>query len=369
VAGAREPLSGAPRAGSSRPVALDPGVAAARLSLAEACERLPAPEAVEAFAAVTGYGVAIVELEGEAPKAALEALAAALARMPCPTLALAPDPAHPSAARLTPAFDVVASSPAEIEPVLRGVLRAPLAASALVQLLRGGPARDVEAGLAAESWVYSMLQAGPEFAAWLASRPAPKPAAPSERPPLRVERAGRVLRLTFDRPARRNAYSAALRDALCEALVLALRDSSIEAVRLEGAGPCFSAGGDLAEFGTHPDPATAHAVRTARSAARWLARLAPRLDAVVHGACIGAGVELPAWAARLTAREDAFFALPEVGMGLVPGAGGTVSLPARIGRQRTAWLALTGARIDAPTARAWGLVDRVVPAGEAVPLP
>jgi enoyl-CoA hydratase/carnithine racemase len=184
-----------------------------------------------------------------------------------------------------------------------------------------------------------------------------------------VERAGHALRLTLDRPERRNAYSAELRDALCEALVLAVRDPSIEAIRLEGAGPCFSAGGDLGEFGLHPDPATAHAIRTTRSAARWLALLAPRVDAVVHGACIGAGIELPAYAARVTAREDAFFALPEIGMGLVPGAGGTVSLPARIGRQRTAWLALTGASIDAPTALAWGLVDRVVGAGEAVPLP
>jgi enoyl-CoA hydratase/carnithine racemase len=56
---------------------------------------------------------------------------------------------------------------------------------------------------------------------------------------------------------------------------------------------------------------------------------------------------------------DAWFELPEVGMGLVPGAGGTVSLPRRIGRQRTAWLALSGARLDADTALAWGLVDEI----------
>jgi enoyl-CoA hydratase/carnithine racemase len=49
--------------------------------------------------------------------------------------------------------------------------------------------------------------------------------------------------------------------------------------------------------------------------------------------------------------------LPEVGMGLIPGAGGTVSIPRRIGRHRTAWLALTGNTIDAGTALAWGLAD------------
>ena len=80
---------------------------------------------------------------------------------------------------------------------------------------------------------------------------------------------------------------------------------------------------------------------------------------MVHGACVGAGIELPAFAGRVVASRDAWFALPEVAMGLVPGAGGTVSLPRRIGAQRTAWLALTGRRIDAETALAWGLVDEL----------
>ena len=62
--------------------------------------------------------------------------------------------------------------------------------------------------------------------------------------------------------------------------------------------------------------------------------------------CLGAGVELPAFAARVVAHANTSFALPELEMGLVPGAGGTVSLPRRIGRQRTAWLALTGQRLD-----------------------
>jgi enoyl-CoA hydratase/carnithine racemase len=60
------------------------------------------------------------------------------------------------------------------------------------------------------------------------------------------------------------------------------------------------------------------------------------------------------------ADAGATFRLPEVGMGLVPGAGGTASLPARIGAPRAAWLAITGATIDAATAAAWGLIDSVV---------
>jgi enoyl-CoA hydratase/carnithine racemase len=103
-------------------------------------------------------------------------------------------------------------------------------------------------------------------------------------------------------------------------------------------------------------------VRTTRSPARLLALCAGRVRAELHGACIGAGIELPAFAARVVAREDAFAELPELAMGLVPGAGGTVSLPRRIGRQKTAWLALSGERIDAARALAWGLFDAVSPA-------
>ena len=61
----------------------------------------------------------------------------------------------------------------------------------------------------------------------------------------------------------------------------------------------------------------------------------------------------------MVARPDASFWLPELSLGLVPGAGGTVSLPRRIGRQRTAWLALSGRAIDAQTALDWGLVDEL----------
>jgi enoyl-CoA hydratase/carnithine racemase len=68
---------------------------------------------------------------------------------------------------------------------------------------------------------------------------------------------------------------------------------------------------------------------------------------------------LPAFAGTVVAAPDARFSLPELELGLIPGAGGTVSLPRRIGRHRTLWLALTGRVVDVDTASAWGLVDRV----------
>ena len=79
----------------------------------------------------------------------------------------------------------------------------------------------------------------------------------------------------------------------------------------------------------------------------------------MHGACIGAGIELPAFAGRLTASSDAFFQLPEVAMGLIPGAGGCVSISRRIGRQRTAYMAILGERFPAERALAWGLIDAI----------
>ena len=77
---------------------------------------------------------------------------------------------------------------------------------------------------------------------------------------------------------------------------------------------------------------------------------------------MGAGIEIAAFASRIVAGPDTTIRLPEVGMGLIPGAGGTASIPRRIGRHRTAYLALTDVSIDAGTAAAWGLVDELAPA-------
>ena len=328
------------------------------LTLKEACDALPSPWAREEYSAACGQPWLAVALEAEHDAAAIDALREVLPTFPCPTLAVVPDGAAPAARSIARAFDAVVEREDELPELVTAIERSPLASCALVQLLRGNETRGIEEGLVAESFVYSTLQSGPEFARWLAAQPTLRPRLPVE-PPVRMEREGARLELVLDHPARRNAYSAAMRDALCEGLQLALRDDSIEQVVLCGNGPVFCAGGDLDEFGLLADPATAHAIRTTRSAARLLAAVASKLRAELHGACVGAGIELPAFASHVVAREEAFFQLPEVAMGLVPGAGGTVSLPGRIGRQRTVWMALTGQRIDLERARAWGLVDAV----------
>ena len=243
------------------------------------------------------------------------------------------------------------------------VARNPVASLTLVELLRVSDGLDVAAGLLAESASYGVLQAGAEFARWRRSRVATtRPADTDE--PLLVRREGPSLQLTLHRPSRRNALDVALRDALVEQLQLVHCDPTITEVLIDGSGAGFCSGGDLDEFGTADDASLAHLVRLERSIGRALAAVAPRLTVRLHGACIGSGIELAAFAARVEVHGPVSIGLPELTMGLIPGAGGTVSLPRRIGRHRTCRLALTGERLDGPTARDWGLVDALCPAPE-----
>lgn len=176
---------------------------------------------------------------------------------------------------------------------------------------------------------------------------------------MHLARDGDRLDITLTRPHVRNALDTAMRDALVDAFRLVALDDTITDVHLRGAGSAFCAGGDLDEFGSFPDPATAHTVRLTQSIGRAIAAVADRVTAHLHGPCYGSGIELPAFAHTVIAAPDTTIALPELTLGLIPGAGGTVSLPRRIGRHRTAHLALTGTPIDAPTALAWGLVDAI----------
>ncbi|MEU0741216.1 enoyl-CoA hydratase/isomerase family protein [Streptomyces sp. NPDC006134] len=235
--------------------------------------------------------------------------------------------------------------------------RRPAASLTLVQVLRMGAGLSPGEKLLVESLAYSALQGGAEFRSWRDAIPPrrPRPAAT----PVRLRRVGDRLTVVLNRPWVRNAFDAATRDALCEALEVAVADPTILRVDLCGAGAAFCSGGDLGEFGTSRDPAEAHRVRVARSPAALLLRCASKVTARLHGACVGAGIELAAFAGRVTAAPDTFVRLPEIEMGLIPGAGGTASLPVRIGRHRTAYLALSGIRLTAPEALRWGLVDEI----------
>jgi len=242
--------------------------------------------------------------------------------------------------------------------------RAPRAAVACGQLLRQTAVLPSGAGLAAEAATYSTLLGGPEFARWLAGRGEPRHQSAAAGPLVQISRDGARLSVRLDDPGRRNALSSQLREDLLAALDVAEADESISEVELTGAGLAFCSGGDLDEFGRATDLAAAYLVRLARAPWRVLDRISGRVTARVHGACIGAGTELAAFSGRVVAAPDAFFALPEVSMGLVPGAGGSVSVPRRIGRWRAGWLMLTGERLLARDAVRWGLADELArPAG------
>jgi hypothetical protein len=257
----------------------------------------------------------------------------------------APDPPRPwVTGSVDEIADVVAVSPA--------------AAVALVQVLRATEHLDVPSALTVESLAYSMLQHGEVFLRWLSERRR-HPPRPLTGEPVRLERDDGRLEIVLNRPEVHNAVNAALRDALYDAFDVVAADPAITEVHLRGAGPSFCSGGDIDEFGAAADAGAAHLVRVARSVGRRVDQHADRVVAHLHGACVGAGIEIPAFAGRVVADRGTTFRLPEVAMGLIPGAGGTVSLPRRIGRHRTAHLALTGAPIDAPTALAWGLVDAI----------
>jgi len=272
----------------------------------------------------------------------------------CPVIALAANDVK------QPAFvDVVAQCEEDLVLLTSAIDNNPLAATLLVQLLRHNEHSTVEQGLYAESLSYSCLQHSDDFKQWLATRPQPDSDNASNESPLIIQRDASQLNITLNRASKHNAYNAALRDALYEALMLAASDNSIVTTMIRGAGPSFCAGGDLQEFGAARDAAAAHAARTTRSTALLLDRLSLTTQFVVHGACIGAGIELSAFSRSISAHRDSFFQLPEVAMGLIPGAGGTVSISNRIGRQRTAFMAISNKKIDAEQALNWGLINRI----------
>ncbi len=256
----------------------------------------------------------------------------------------------------------VASIDTALAELTARVQQWPIAATTCDDVLRSvDPAGAASPGVVTESLAYSTLQAGPEFARWLAARgPATMPGIAD---PVQAHRDGDTLRIAFNRPQRHNAFSTDARAALLEALAVAQLDSSVDQVVLTGNGPSFCSGGDLDEFGTFTDPASAHLARTRYSPALALdaitARLGPACRAEVHGQVLGSGLEMAAFCGRIEAAADTVFGLPELSLGLIPGAGGTVSVTRRIGRWRTAYLVLSGHTIDPSVALAWGLIDAV----------
>ncbi len=277
-----------------------------------------------------------------------------IALPPCPVIGIG-DAENPLASKL----DAVVEAPVAAEIIASQVDAMPNAAAAIVQLLRILPELSPEAGLVAESMAYGMLQGSAEHHRWQA-RQAGDQAHPEKPGRIDLERDGAALVIMLNRPEAGNAIDRTMRDGLREAFTLASLDQTIKTVSLRARGKAFSLGADTTEFGTTGDPARAHAIRSRTLPANAVLGCADRLDVHIAGACIGAGLEIAAFAHRITGTPNSWYQLPELAMGILPGAGGCVSLVRRIGRQRAALMILSGKRLSARQALSWGLIDAIV---------
>src|SRR6202030_1269419 len=178
---------------------------------------------------------------------------------------------------------------------------------------------------------------------------------------LLEERTEPVLRLTLNRPEARNALSIELMTALVEALGRAADDPHCRVVVIAGAGPAFCAGHDLRELRTDQRRETYERL-FAQCSELMLAivRLPKPVIAEVHGIAPAAGCQLVATCDLAVAAEDARFATPGVNIGLFCSTP-MVALTRAVGRKAAMEMLLTGKLVDAPTAQAIGLVNRVVP--------
>jgi len=168
--------------------------------------------------------------------------------------------------------------------------------------------------------------------------------------------------ITLNRPEVLNAINMQMRDDMWDLMHAVQDDPDVRVVIFKGAGDrAFSAGADISEFGTAPSYAEARRARRERDLWGFMLSLDTVLIAAIHGFALGAGIELPMCCDVRIASEDARLGLPEVGLGYIPSAGGTQTLPRHVPPGIAMQMILTGDPIDAQTAYRHGLVQRVVP--------
>ena len=180
--------------------------------------------------------------------------------------------------------------------------------------------------------------------------------------PVEIERFDAALVIAINRPAQRNAVNQAVSLAIAEALDWLDSDPALRVGIITGRGGSFCSGMDLKAFlaGERPE--------LAGRGFGGLTEAPPKkpLIAAVEGFALAGGCELALACDLIVAAQDAWFGLPEVSRGLVAGSGGLVRLPRRIPPAIALEYALTGERMDAPTAHHWGLVNRLSAPGAAL---
>ena len=179
---------------------------------------------------------------------------------------------------------------------------------------------------------------------------------------LIYEKSDSVAYVTLNRPQALNVYNIQMRDDLYEVLSAIKDDPEVKVTIFKGAGEkAFCAGADLSEFLTAPAPVVARQVRWTRDVWGLFLTVPQPLIAAVHGYVLGSGIEIALCCDIRIASEDARFGLPEVGLGIIPAAGGTQTLPRIVGRARALEMLLTNRWMNGEEAYRSGLVNQVVP--------
>jgi len=172
-----------------------------------------------------------------------------------------------------------------------------------------------------------------------------------------------VAVLTLSRAEALNAFNVQMRDDVYAVLEAVRDDRDVRGLLVRGAGDrAFCAGADLTEFGSAPSQVIARQVRWERDVwGLWLSTDKPMV-AAIHGYCLGSGVEIASVCDMRVAADNAVFGMPEVGLGLIPAAGGTQLLPRLLGPGRALEVLLSGRRFTAGDALRYGFIMRAVPA-------
>jgi len=182
------------------------------------------------------------------------------------------------------------------------------------------------------------------------------------------EKKNSLAYVTLNRPHALNAYNIKMRDELYQVLGVLKDDPEVRVGIFRGAGErAFCAGADLAEFLTAPSPIIARQARWERDVWGLFLSITKPLIAAVHGYVLGSGIEIALCCDIRLASEDAQFGLPEPGLGIIPAAGGSQTLPRVIGGAKALEILLSGRWIKAEEAYRLKLVNRVVPRSELLP--
>jgi len=168
--------------------------------------------------------------------------------------------------------------------------------------------------------------------------------------------------LMLNRPKALNTYNIQMRDEMYEILCAVKDDQDVKVLIIKGNGEkAFCAGADLSEFLTAPPPVAARKIRFERDIWGLFLEIPQPIIAAVHGYVLGSGIEIALCCDIRIASDDAKFGLPEAGLGIIPAAGGTQTLPRAVGRALALEMLLTNRWITAPEAYNMRLVNQVVP--------